>query len=127
MSEKIADWALHHVNTSYERSGDKGLRAVSNWKTDGDIEHYGAGFGTLTVEHDMNNPNAKSGNCSWQGEAFLPNGDRLMGYFDGTWEASGGNVWKVSMEGWDSLDGNQRLEGEISLAELMFRGTNYRV
>jgi hypothetical protein len=94
VSEKIADWALHHVNTTYERSGDKGLRAVSNWKTDGDIEHYGAGFGTLTVEHDMNNPNAKSGSCSWQGEAFLPNGDRLMGYFDGTWEALGGKCFE---------------------------------
>jgi hypothetical protein len=49
-----------------------------------------------------------------------------MGYFDGTWEASGGNVWKVAMEGWDSLDGKLRLEGEISLAELTFSGTNYR-
>jgi len=49
-----------------------------------------------------------------------------MGYFDGTWEALGGNIWKVSMEGWDSLDGNIRLEGEISLAELTFKGTNYR-
>ena len=49
MSEKIADWTLHHVNTSYERTAEKSLKAVSNWKTDGDIDHYGAGFGTLIV------------------------------------------------------------------------------
>ena len=126
MSEKIADWTLHHVNTSYERTAERSLRAVSNWKTDGDIEHYGAGFGTLVVEQDMNDPNAKSGTCSWQGEAFLPNGDRLMGAHEGTWDASGGHIWKVTMEGWDSLDGNIRLEGEISLADLTFTGTSYR-
>ena len=61
-----------------------------------------------------------------QCEAFLPDGNRAMGYFDGTWEALGGNIWKVSMEGWDSLDGDIRLEGEISLAELTFKGINYR-
>ena len=41
-------------------------------------------------------------------------------------EPLGGNFWKVSMEGWDSFDGKLRLEGEISLAELTFLGTNYR-
>ena len=49
-----------------------------------------------------------------------------MGHHDGTWEASGGNIWRASMTGWDSLDGNVRLECELSLAELTFKGTTYR-
>ena len=126
MGEKIADWVLHHVNTSYERTAERSLRAVSNWKTDGDVEHYGAAFGTMIIEQDMNDPNAKSGTCTWQGECFLPTGDRLMGAHEGTWEALGGNIWKISLKGWDSLDGNIRLEGEISLAELTFKGASYR-
>ena len=113
--------------TKRHSSSERSLRAVSNWKTDGDIEHYGAGFGTMIIQQDMNDPNAKSGTCSWQGECFLPSGDRLMGAHEGTWEALGGNIRKVSLEGWDSLDGNIRLEGEISLAELTFKGASYRV
>ena len=49
-----------------------------------------------------------------------------MGAHEGTWDASVGHIWKVTMEGWDSLDGNVRLEGEISLADLTFKGTSYR-
>ena len=45
---------------------------------------------------------------------------------EGIWEALGGNIWKISLKGWDSLDGNIRLEGEISLAELTFKGASYR-
>ena len=74
----------------------------------------------------MNDPNAKSGTCSWQGECFLPSGDRLMGAHGGIGEALGGNIWKISLKVWDSLDGNIRLEGEISLAELTFKGASYR-
>ena len=74
----------------------------------------------------MNDSNAKSGTCSWQGEYFLPSGDRLMEAHEGIWEALGGNIWKISLKGWDSLDGNIRLEGEISLAELTFKGASYR-
>ena len=49
-----------------------------------------------------------------------------MGAHGGIWEALGGNIWKISLKVWDSLDGNIRLEGEISLAELTFKGASYR-
>tara|TARA_B100000029_G_scaffold361488_1_gene354470 strand:+ start:957 stop:1340 length:384 start_codon:yes stop_codon:yes gene_type:complete len=126
MSEKIADFQLHHVNTTYEHTGGKTLRASVNWKSEGEMDHYGAGFGTLILEHDMENPNAESGACTWQGEGFRPDGERGMGHHSGTWETKGTNTWSVRMEGWDSFDGDVVIEGEISLAELTFSGSTYR-
>ncbi|MEE2641472.1 MAG: hypothetical protein VX768_12660 [Planctomycetota bacterium] len=125
MAEKICDFELHHVNNTYDRQGDKLLVHV-NWKTVSEIEVYGAVFGTLIVEHDMKQPNAEKGNCRWQGEAFLPDGSRAMGWQEGTWETTADHVWKLTMEGWDSLSGNLRTESEMKLETLVWKGTCFR-
>ena len=126
MSEKIGDFALHHVNNTYDRSGDKTLRTHVNWELKEQHEVWGTGFGTLIVEHDMNNPNAKSGECSWQGETFQPDGNRTMSWQEGTWETTDEHTWLVNMKGWDSLHGDLRSEGVISLADLTFSGSVYK-
>ena len=126
MSEKIGDFTLHHVNNTYDRSGDKTLRTHVNWELREEHEIWGTGFGTLIVEHDMENPNATSGKCSWQGEAFQPDGNRVMGQQEGTWETSGEHNWKTTLEGWDSQHGAVRTEGVISLENLTWSGTTYK-
>ena len=124
MSEKLGDFLLHHVSNTYERTGST-LRTQVNWELK-DNELWGSGFNTLTVEHDMKNPNATSGKCLWAGEVFLPDGTRAMGWDEGTWEATDEHTWKVEVTGWNSLDGNTRTEGVISLAERTFSGSVYK-
>jgi len=128
MEDKICDFELTHVSSTYNRDGDT-LQVHVNWKTevDADIETYGAVSGTLIVEHDMNNPNAKSGPCKWAGEAFLPDGSRAMGWAEGTWEATGEHVWALKMQGWDSLSGKMHSESEIKLETLTWKGTSYKI
>ena len=126
MAEKICDFEFHHINNTYNRDGDT-LRVHVNWKTDTDIEKYGAVMGTLTVEHDMTNPNATSGSCQWQGEAFLPDGSRAMGWAEGTWETTGDHVWTLKMEGWDSLSGKMQSESVMQLETLTWKGTSYKI
>ena len=52
MSEKIADFELKHRGTSYSQNDDGNLVATVNWETEGDMDVYGAVYGTLTVIHD---------------------------------------------------------------------------
>lgn len=125
MPEKICDFVLHHVNNTYDRDGDRLLVHV-NWKTEDAIDVYGAVYGTLIVEHDMKNPDAPSGPCRWQGETFMADGSRVMGWQEGTWEKTDPHVWKLSMEGWDSLSGNLRTESEMKLETLRWEGTVYK-
>ena len=49
MGEKIADFELKHKGTSYSQNNDGNLVATVNWETEGDMEVYGAVYGTLTV------------------------------------------------------------------------------
>ena len=125
MPEKICDFALQHVSNTYDRNGDKLLVHV-NWKTDADIDVYGAVFGTLIVEHDMKNPNAKSGACRWQVETFMADGTRVMGWQEGTWETTDEHTWALKMEGWDSLSGDLRTESEMKLETLRWEGAVYK-
>ena len=89
MSEKIADFELKHRGTSYSQNDDGNLVATVNWETEGDMDVYGAVYGTLTVIHDYYNPDADSGPCSWAGEGFAPDGTKTIGFQSRTWEKAG--------------------------------------
>lgn len=127
MSEKIADFEVKHKGSSYEDRGDGKLISTSNWETEAEIEVYGAVFGTLRVIQDINNPDADCGECSWSGEAFMPDGTKSVGFQSSTWEKAGNHVWKLSMIGRDSKEGAVRTESAVALESLTWSGTVYRV
>ena len=61
MSEKVSDFELKHKASSYSEGEDGKLISISNWETEGDMEVYGAVYGSLKVVHDINDPDADSG------------------------------------------------------------------
>ena len=73
----------------------------------------------------MNEANADSGECSWVGEAFLPDGTKGLGISEGTWEKVGSHKWEIVFEGEDSIVGKMRFEGEIELSTRTFSGAVY--
>ena len=126
MGDKIADFELKHKGTSYSQSAEGKLVATVNWETEGDMEVYGAVFGTLTVTHDFDNPDADSGACSWAGEGFALDGTKTIGFQSGTWEKTGNHVWTLKMTGRDSREGAVSTESHISLETLTWSGAVYK-
>ena len=63
MSEKVSDFELKHKASSYSEGEGGKLISISNWETEGDVDVYGAVYGSLKVVHDINNPDAESGTC----------------------------------------------------------------
>ena len=106
MSEKVADFELKHKASAYAEGENGKLINVSNWESDADMDVYGAVYGSLRVVHDINDPDADTGECSWAGEGFLPDGTKTVGFLSGTWEKAGNHIWKLSMTGRDSAAGN---------------------
>ena len=126
MSEKVADFELKHKASAYSEAENGKLINISNWETDVDMDVYGAVYGSLRVVHDINDPDADTGKCSWAGEGFLPDGTKTIGFLSGTWEKAGKHVWKLSMTGRDSAAGNTRVESTIALETLTWTGTVYK-
>ncbi|MDB3993944.1 hypothetical protein N9478_10710 [Gammaproteobacteria bacterium] len=126
MSEKVADFELKHKASAYSEGENGKLINVSNWESEGDMQVYGAVYGSLRVVHDLNNPNADTGEVSWAGEGFLPDGSKSVGFLSGTWEKAGNHIWKLSMTGRDSEAGNTRVESTLALETLTWTGTVYK-
>ena len=125
MKEKIADFSNAHKGTSYAKNAQGKLVAQSNWESVSEIDLYGAVYGTLTVEADINDPDANSGACSRAGEGFSPDGTRTVGFQSGTWEKVGNHKWALKMAGKDSKSGAVYTESEIELETLIWSGTVY--
>ena len=126
MSEKVADFELKHKASAYSEAENGKLINISNWETEADMDVYGTVYGSLRVVHDINDPDADTGECSWAGEGFLPDGTKTIGFLSGTWEKAGKHVWKLSMTGRDSAAGNTRVESTIALETLSWTGTVYK-
>ena len=126
MSEKIADFELKHRGTSYSQNDDGNLVATVYWETEGDMDVYGAVYGTLTVIHDYDTPDADSGTCSWAGEGFAPDGTKTIGFQSGTWEKTGSHQWSLKMTGKDSREGDVSTESHIALETLTWSGSVYK-
>jgi hypothetical protein len=125
MREKLADFRHAHKGTSYTQSEKSNLVTKSNWESVSEMDIYGAVYGTLTVEVDFNDPDADSGECTWAGEAFAPDGTRTVGFQSGTWEKIGNHKWLLKMTGKDSKSGAVFSESEIELETLIWSGTVY--
>ena len=123
MSEKLAEVSLKYVNTVYSTDSEGRVVKQINWESDGDLDIYGEGYGTLTIIENMSEANATSGPCSWTGEAFLPDGTRGLGISKGTWEKTGEHIWSVNWEGEDSVVGKMRFEGIIELSTKTLSGS----
>ena len=80
MSEKVAEFELKHKASAYSEAENGKLINISNWETDADMDVYGAVYGSLRVVHDINDPDADTGECSWAGEGFLPDGTKTIGF-----------------------------------------------
>ena len=126
MSEKVSEFELKHKGTSYSEAEGGKLIAITTWGSADDVDVYGVVRGSLKVIHDLENPDAESGSCSWAGESFLPDGSKAIGFSSGTWEKAGNHVWKLSMTGRDSAVGATRSEGTIALETLTWSGTVYK-
>ena len=126
MSEKIADFELKHRGTSYSQNSDGNLVASVNWETEGDMEVYGVVYGTLTVVHNYADPDANSGECSWAGEGFAPDGTKTIGFQSGNWEKTGNHELSLKMTGKDSREGAIYTESNISLETLTWSGAVYK-
>ena len=48
MSEKIAEVSMNFINTVYSTDSNGRIVKQINWKSDGDLDVYGEGHGTLT-------------------------------------------------------------------------------
>ena len=125
MGEKIADFELKFRGNTQSQDGDK-LIVQANWETEADHEIYGAAFCTTTFTHDINDPDAESGEVSMAGQGFMPDGNRIIGLQTGTWEKAGNNRWKVILRGRDSRDGEVYSESHMALETLTWSGTVYR-
>ena len=90
------------------------------------MDVYGAVYGTLTVIHDYDNPDADSGTCSWAGEGFAPDGTKTIGFQSGTWEKAGNHQWSLKMTGKDSREGDVSTESHIALETLTWSGSVYK-
>ena len=126
MGDKIADFELKHRGSSFSQDAAGNLVSTSNWETEGEMDIYGAVFGTLSVVHAYENPDADSGTCSWAGEGFSPDGTKTIGFQSGTWEKEGNHKWSLKMAGKDSREGDIYTESHIALETLTWSGTVYR-
>ncbi|MBS25432.1 MAG: hypothetical protein CMQ28_07310 [Gammaproteobacteria bacterium] len=126
MGDKIADFELKHRGSSFSEGENGKLIEVSDWETEGDNEVYGAVYGSLTVVHDINDPDAKTGEIRWAGEGFSPDGTKTIGFQSGTWKMSGNHEWELSMKGRDSKEGDVYTESKIALNTLTWTGTVYK-
>ena len=83
---------------------------------------FGVTVGTLHVS--LPEGGAKSGTCTWMGQAFPDGSPWVVGSGEGTWEQIEGlNRWKLSFPVLEVSDGSRlRSEGELDLAMRSFNG-----
>jgi hypothetical protein len=124
MSEQIGEFSLTHAGSTYAKTPEGELANYANFS--GTATGFGAVFGTLKFQNPLSDMGAKSGECTWSGQAFLDDGTSLGGFGEGTWEQVGDqNKWSVTMNVQVSDGSTHRSEGEIDLATLAFTGKLY--
>ena len=125
MAEQIGEFSLTHAGSTYAVTPDGEIANYANFS--GTATGFGAVFGTLKTQNPLSDMGARSGTCTWVGQAFLDDGTTLGGSGQGTWEQIGddGHKWSVTMDV-DISDGSKHHSvGEIDLATLGFTGKIY--
>ena len=125
MGEKISDFELKFQSSTQRQDGDD-LVVDVNWATESDHEIYGAAFCTTTFTHNINDPDAESGEVSMAGQGMLPDGTRIIGLQKGNWQKDGNHKIKITLRGRDSRDGEVYSESHMALETLIWSGTVYK-
>ncbi len=124
MSEKIADFSLDGVSSTYTRNEEGQVVSYSNFK--GEVSAYGGVYGTLKVVENFKEATATKGTCSWIGEALNEDGTRIFGEGEGTWEQTApDHNYKIVMEGQESSGRKTRSEGVLIIGESRYVGSVY--
>ena len=128
MAEKIGEFSMEHVVTSYSRNANGDIVSTTDWKGSGSSTTLGGAqvFGTFISAAPLSASNEKSGEIEFIGESFLENGTQIGNVASGSWEkAENEHSWKISMEGENSLGHKRRYEGTVDLENLIFNGEIY--
>ena len=130
MAEKIGEFAMRHVVSSYSKDANGKLNTRSDWKGAGTSATLGQAqvFGSFTTSAPLSDGNAKSGAIEFAGESFLEDGTTVVNVADGTWEKpENEHSWHIVMEGKNSLGHARRYEGTADLETLTFSGEIYSI
>ena len=128
MTEKIGEFTMEHVVSSYSRNTNGDIVATSDWKGSGSSTTLGGAqvFGTFITAAPLSESDAKSGTIEFVGESFLENGSVIGSVAEGTWaKEEGEHSWKIVVDGENSLGHSRRYEGTVDLNTLIFNGTIY--
>lgn len=123
MADPIGAFEFQMKNNSFTKEADGTI--VTDVDFEGIAGDFGTGFGTLRVP--LREGGAKSGVCTWTGQAFPPGLPWVVGSGDGTWEqVEDLNRWKLIFPAIEVSDGSRvRAEGELDLATRNFKGKMY--
>ena len=130
MAEKIGEFTMKHVVSSYNKDKNGNLTARSDWKGAGSSATLGTAqvFGSFTTNAPLSDGNAKSGAVEFAGESFLEDGTTIANLAAGTWEKpENQHSWHIVMEGKNSLGHTRRYEGKADLETLTFTGEIYSI
>lgn len=102
--------------TSWSQAEDGGSVSIT---VDGTATDFGTVLGTLIGRGE---PGAKSGSASWRSQAFLDNGDAVVGSGEGTWMESGKHQWRIRLT--ISIEDGRFIasDGTLDLAKRSFSG-----
>ncbi len=120
MADPVGEFSHKMVNNSYTKAADGTIVASV------DFEGTASGFGTILASLivPLRQPGAKSGSCTWAGQAFPDDSPWVVGSGEGTWEQIEDlNRWKLSFPVIEVSDGSRlRCEGELDLATKICAG-----
>ena len=128
MAEKIGEFSMEHVVTSYSKNANGDIVSTTDWRGSGSSTTLGSAqvFGSFISAAPLSESNAKSGELEFIGESFLENGTQVGSVASGTWEkAESEHAWKIVMDGENSLGHQRRFEGTVDLETLVFKGEIY--
>ena len=128
MAEKIGEFSMEHVVTSYSKNANGDIVSTTDWRGSGSSTTLGSAqvFGSFISAAPLSESNAKSGEIEFIGESFLENGTQVGSVASGTWEkAESEHAWKIVMDGENSLGHQRRFEGTVDLETLVFKGEIY--
>ena len=128
MAEKIGEFSMEHVVSSYSRNTNGDIESTTDWRGSGSSTTLGSAqvFGSFISAAPLSESNAKSGEIEFIGESFLENGTQVGSVASGTWEkAESEHAWKIVMDGENSLGHQRRFEGTVDLETLVFKGEIY--
>lgn len=128
MAEKIGEFSMEHVVSSYGRNANGDIVSTTDWKGSGSSTTLGSVqvFGSFITAAPLSESNAKSGAIEFIGESFLENGTQIGSVAEGTWEkAENEHSWKIVVDGENSLGQKRRFEGKVDLETLVFKGEIY--